>query len=272
MSELFSKLFGKKKKTLGLSLGGGGAKGGVHLGALRAFEEEGIEFDVVSGTSIGSIIGGMYARGLSWREIEAVISSAGLNDLKNLIFTRLAGGGIDEIIALATGTLEFSDLKKPFACVAVDLFSGEERVFKEGNLIKAMGASSAIAPYFRAVTIDGRQYVDGAYRNIIPCDAAVGLGADYVVGIDLSMRRETTARGKRFLDDMYPNNNVPIVNPTEAGYKACDFMLAPDLAEFSSTSFNAVGEMFDIGYFTTKENIPAIKRDLYSKGIRKLKL
>lgn len=271
MSNIFSKAFGKKDKRLGLALGGGGAKGGVHLGALRAFEEEGIEFDVISGTSVGSIIGALYARGLSWREIEGMISSAGLSDLKSFVFARLAGGGIDDIISLATGNLDFAELKKPFGCVAVDLFSGEEKVFTEGNLAKALGASSAIPPYFGAVTIDGKQYLDGCYRNIIPCDVAVSLGADYVVGIDLSMNRQSTENGKKLLDELYPNNNIPVSNPSKAGYEACNFMLAPDLSKYTATSFEAVGELFDIGYFLAKEQMPDVKKSLEEAGVRNFK-
>lgn len=253
-------MFGKSKnnKKLGLALGGGGAKGAVHLGVLRAFEEEGVRFDVVAGTSIGSIIGGLYAKGYGWREIESVIMGGGVNDVAAMFIKRVAGSGVDEMIGEIVGKTDFSDLKLPFAAVAVDLDSGEEKVFTQGDVATCMGASSAIAPYFRAVTIDGRRYVDGAYRNIIPCDAARALGCDKVVGVDLSCGRRSTANGKKILDEMYPSNGIPVCNPTQKGYSACDYMIAPDLAAFTSTDFRNMGEMFDIGYFSAKEAMPAL--------------
>lgn len=260
MSEFIKRIFGTgKKKKLGLALGGGGVKGSVHLGALRAFEEEGISFDVVVGTSIGSIVGCLYARGLSWREIEGVILNSSISDVKNLIVSRLSGVGVDGILSSAVGKLDFSDLKIPFAAVAVDLENGEEKVFTEGNLIKSIGASSAIPPYFRAVEIDGRRYVDGAFANIIPCDVARSLGADIVIGIDLSNNRKRSDRSKFFLDEMYPDNGVPVCDPSSKGYEACDVMIAPDMQEYTATSFGAVAEMFDLGYFETKKLMPQIK-------------
>ncbi|MBP5308600.1 MAG: patatin-like phospholipase family protein [Clostridia bacterium] len=273
MAEILGKIFkGRKKgKKLGLGLGGGGAKGSVHVGALKAFEEEGITFDTVAGTSIGSIVGGLYARGLSAREIEAVVLGGGLNDVKNILLSRLSGGGVDGLIGIATGKMDFSDLKIPFAAIAVDLENGEEAVFTEGDLVKCMGASSAIPPYFRAVEYGGRTYVDGAFRNIIPCDAARNLGADFVIGIDLSGGRQTNFNGKKTLDEMYPDNGVPVCNPSEAGYAACDIMITPDLSGYSATSIGAIAEMYEIGYFAAKGKMPEIKAALKEKKIRVFK-
>ena len=226
----------RKKKKLGLALGGGGAKGSVELGVLRAFEEEGISFDVVAGTSIGSVIGALYARGLSSRDIGAIISGTAIGDVAGLMMVRLTGGGLDKMIGMATGSLEFSDLKIPFAAVAVDLESGEETVFTDGELLKCIASSSAIPPYFNAVEYNGRKYVDGCFRNIIPCDAAVKLGADFVIGVDLSMNRDSNRIGLPALGEMYPVHGITECNPSAAGYGACDVMIAPDLSAYSATS------------------------------------
>ena len=259
-------LFNRKSKlTLGLGLGGGGAKGSVHLGALRAFEEEGLCFDVFAGTSIGSIVGGLCARGYSSREIEALFVGGGVNDIGKLMMAQITGLGMDGLLAKLFGNMSFDELKHPFASVAVDLASGEEAVFTDGDLAKCVAASCSILPYFRAVEIDGRAFVDGAYRNIIPCDAAKNLGADFVVGIDLSNNRQSTEKGKAQLDEAYPHNGVPVCNPSENGYLACDYMIAPDMAGFSATSFSSVSEMFDIGYFAAKESIADIKTAIERK-------
>ena len=253
-------LFHRKKKIkLGLGLGGGGAKGSVHLGALRALEDGGLSVDVFAGTSIGSVVCCLCARGYSASEIESLFIGGGLNDVGKLMMSQITGLGMDGLLAGIFGRMGFDELKHPFAAVAVDLASGEEAVFTEGDLAKCVAASCSILPFFRAVEIDGRAYVDGAYRNIIPCDAAKGLGADFVVGIDLSNNRQSSANGKAKLDEAYPFNGVPVCNPSENGYLACDYMIAPDLTRFSATSFSDVSEMFDIGYFAAKESICEIK-------------
>lgn len=262
------KLFGrgKNKKKLGLGLGGGGAKGSVHLGALRAFEEEGVSFDVVAGTSIGSFIGALYARGYSAGEIESILIGSNLDDVRSFLMARISGVGIDGILAKSTGNLDFEDLKIPYAAVAVDLASGEKVVFTDGVLSKCMGASCAIPPYFKAVEYLGRRFVDGAFADVVPCDVARELGADFVIGIDLTGNRQSSERSKRSLDEMYPNNGVRVCNPSEEGYAACDYMLTPDLVGFGATSVNAMGEMFDIGYFLAKEHMKDIKAALKKAG------
>lgn len=264
---MFSIFNGKKNNVRGLALGGGGAKGSVHLGVLRAFEEEGIKFDVLSGASIGSVAGCLYAKGLSYKEIEAFVMASGIADVKNLVVARMGGDGIDAILQKALSFMDFSEMKKPFAAVAVDLESGEEKHFTDGNLIKGIAASCAIAPYFPPVEIDGRKYVDGAYRNIIPCDVVKSMGADFVVGVDLSNYRTSNEEGKRLLDSMYPECGVPISNPSEAGYEACDVMIAPDLTPYTATSFESIGEMFDLGYFAAKEKMNEIKEKAKQKKI-----
>ena len=262
------KLFGRRKneKRLGLGLGGGGAKGSVHLGALRAFEEEGIRFDVVAGTSIGSFIGALYAHGYTAGEIEAILIGSDLDDVKSFLMARISGVGIDGILAKSTGNMEFEDLKIPYAAVAVDLASGEKVVFTDGVLSKCMGASCAIPPYFKAVEYLGRRFVDGAYADVIPCDVAKELGADFVIGIDLTGNRRSSARSKKTLDEMYPNNGVRVCDPSAEGYAACDYMLAPDLKGFGATNVGAMGEMFDIGYFFAKEHMAEIKTALKKAG------
>ena len=267
--ELFKRFLKRKnKKKIGLAVGGGGAKGAVHLGALRAFEEENIRFDMIAGTSIGSIVGALYAKGFSFREIEQVLSGCGLDDVKRLVIARLGGSNIDEIIEKATGKMDFSDLNIPFCAVTVDMENGEEADIKEGNLITAVGASCAIPPFFKPVTIDGKKFVDGAYRNIVPCDVVKNMGADFVVGTDLSGKRTTNAISKKPLDDKYPGNGVPFCNPSEKGYLACDYMICPDLNDFSATSFGEIGRMFDLGYFAAKNAMQEIKTKLKSKGFK----
>ena len=228
----FSWILKKSKQRnikIGLALGSGGAKGFAHLGALRAFEENGIEFDIVAGTSIGSIVGAFYANGYSSVDI--------LELLKRI---------------------DFSELKKPFKAVATELETGKEKVFESGNVAKALSASSSIPPFFRPVIIDGIKYIDGAYTNAIPADIVKNMGADYVVGIDLSTNKSKAG----IIKMIFPTYKSEVENPSAKGYEYSDVMLHPDLNEFSSVSVGAGSFMYDIGYHHALSFVPKIKKDI----------
>lgn len=269
----FNKFAGALKKTppkkLGLALGSGGAKGMAHLGIIRAFEEENIAFDIVTGASIGSIVGGMYARGLSSANMVSYLSDLGLTDPQKLIMYKLSGLTVEKILDRMLGGAQFDELFTPFKAVAVDIFKGEVVVLDKGSVSRAMSASSAIPPIFKAVEIDGRQLADGAYMNNVPADVAKNMGADFVVGVSLSSNMPSNNLIKAALDDMYPGNKVPLMNRAAAGEKYSDYLFTPDLTSFSSASYKKLDEMFDVGYKLAKEKMPEIKALLVKRKIRK---
>lgn len=257
----FSWLLKKSKPRnikIGLALGSGGAKGFAHLGALKAFEENGIEFDLISGTSIGSIVGAFYANGYSSVDILELLKRIDFNEFKKLFMMQIDASGLYQVIKNQLGDLDFSELKKPFKAVATELETGKEKVFDSGNVAKALSASSSIPPFFRPVVIDGVRYIDGAYTNAIPADLVKKMGADYVVGIDLS----TTTSRAGLLKKIFPTYKSDVENPKEKGYEFSDVMLHPDLNEFSSVSISAGSFMYDIGYHHALSFIPKIKEDL----------
>ncbi len=262
----FGWLLGRKKPKqikLGLALGSGGAKGFAELGVLRAFEEHDIKFDIVGGTSIGSIVGAFVADGYSSTDIiellDAVINEVLVLQIKN----RFGAGefGLKSVIDREIGDKNIEELKKPFVCIATEMISGEERVFNSGNIADALCASSCILPYFKPVAIDGEKLVDGAYSNSIPADHVRSMGADYVVGIDLFVAE---TGGASFLSKLLPSYKGVVENPREKGYENSDVMLRPDLTGYRATSFGRkeANEMFDIGYQTALEYIPKILQDI----------
>ncbi len=256
-----------KKIKLGLALGSGGAKGFAEIGALRAFEENGIEFDIVAGTSIGSIVGAFYANGFSSNDMFELI--------KNLDFSQIASfpkiinmdtASIYKVVDEAIGSLNIEDLKKPYKCVATVVETGDEHVFSSGSVALATCASSCIPPYFKPIVIDNERYVDGAYSNSIPADLVRGMGADYVVGIDL---KDYEPKESGILGKLFPTYKGKIEEPWAKGYEFSDVVIHPDLKGYSSISFRQGNEMYDIGYRTTIEMMPKIKSDiekLRSKG------
>lgn len=267
---LFSKFFKRKKPNklkIGLALGSGGAKGFAHVGVLKAFEENGIEFDVVAGTSIGSVVGAFYSAGYSATDIIELLSRIDFGEIKNLFMIKMDTFGMFKVIDREIGSLNIEELKKPFMAVATHLESGEEHVFSSGSVASALCASSSIPPFFKPVLIDGERYVDGAYTNAMPADLVKQMGADYVVSIDLS----TTDSKSGILSKIFPSYKSKVENPYEKGYANSDVILHPDLNEFSSIAFWQGAKMYDIGYHHALNFIPKIKEDIEKLGNTKIK-
>ena len=133
----FFSWFIKKKQPpkikLGLALGSGGAKGFTHIGALKAFEEHGIEFDIVAGTSIGSVVGAFYSAGYSAVDIIELLKRIDLGEIKNLFMIKMDTSGLFNVIDREIGQMNIEELKKPFRCVATQLETGKEHVFSSGS-------------------------------------------------------------------------------------------------------------------------------------------
>ncbi len=256
----FAWLFRRKPKKLkiGLALGSGGAKGFAELGALKAFEEAGIEFDVISGSSIGSIIGAFYADGYSVTDITEMIKSINPGSIMNGILMNMDMTGLKNVIDRELGEKNIEELKKPFCAVATEIESSQDKAFTSGNTAIALCASASIPPFFKPVFIDGVRYVDGAFSNSIPADYLRKMGADYVVGIDLSTRDSKP----NLLTKIFPTYESKVEIPWQKGYDNSDVMLHPDLTGFKSTSFKSANQMYEIGYRHALSFVPKIKEDL----------
>ena len=213
----------RRSRKLGLALGGGGARGGVHIGVLKVLEEEGIPVQYVAGTSIGAIIGALYATSLSAKEIEKQM----YRYLESRIFSRTQFHMAEKLakrpnlrllhrlsfffkkefvltLALArpflipkdtfrenlaflfdNAEIRIEDTRIPFAAVATDLETGEEVILREGSLIDALYASCTYPGVVESVRLKGRLLVDGGLSAMIPVKAAKLLGSDVVLAVDL---------------------------------------------------------------------------------------
>ncbi len=263
------KIFGKKPEPefkLGLALGSGGAKGYAELGALYAFEQNGIEFDMVAGTSIGSIMGAFYAAGYSVTDCIELMKNIDVSEIKNLFMIKMDTLGLFTVIDRTIGNLNIEELKKPFRAVATDLETGKEYVFESGSVAQALCASSAYPPFFKPVIVDGKQLIDGAFTNSVPADLVREMGADYIVGIDLSSH---VKGGGGLLSVIFPEFKGGAEEPWKKGYDNSDFMLHPNLAAYKSVSFSAANEMFDIGYACASEHMSEIKSGIIAAKTKK---
>lgn len=175
-------------RKLGLVLGGGGGKGSAHVGVLRVLEELQVEIDVVTGTSIGGIVGALVAAGYKAAVIEAAFREARLNRILGFDPTRMGLIGTTKIQGLMSdmlGNRRIEDLPRPFAAVTVDLISGREVHITSGRVIDAVLATSAVPGLFPPTKRDNRMLSDGGLFNNVPVDVALSLGADRTIAVDL---------------------------------------------------------------------------------------
>jgi NTE family protein len=182
----------KSENKIGYALGGGAARGLAHIGVLKVLEEHGIFPDVIAGTSIGALIGALYAGGLKAADIEQVALQV---DWKRVVFladitTPLSGliqgkRVISLLKSIMGGDSDFSHLKCPFACVTTDIRSGQQVVLRRGSLVEAVRASISIPGIFTPARIGGRYLVDGGLVNEVPVSVCREMGANYVIGVNV---------------------------------------------------------------------------------------
>lgn len=261
----------KKFKKVGLAFGGGGARGFALIGVIRALEEEGITFDYIAGTSIGSVVGAMLAYGLTSAEMEAIATKIKVKDVrKNKIpLTPSPTDAIQQIIINTVGDINIEDLKTPFCAVAVDMLTGNEVDITHGNLAKALAGSCAIPGVFSAVEFEDKLLFDGGLQNTIPADVLRKLGCDAVISVDINSTRGGGAKSTKYVDLMVASVSIMMKSNAIKGYLNSDLIIKPDLKRFSGSKVNGMLEMIEEGYKITKEMMPQIKDVLKRKKIKK---
>ncbi|MEL0638391.1 patatin-like phospholipase family protein [Marinomonas sp. TI.3.20] len=179
------------KKTVSLVLGSGAARGNAHIGVIQAIQERGYEIISVSGCSIGSVIGGVFAAGKledysEWARGLDKVRVLRMLDMSFRHGAYIKGDRFFQVISDMIGTPNIETLPIPFTAVAVDLLNQKEFWFNKGSLIDAMRASSAIPSIVAPVQLNNRVYVDGGVLNPLPIIPSVSAGADYIIAVDLN--------------------------------------------------------------------------------------
>ncbi|MBE3125290.1 MAG: patatin-like phospholipase family protein [Acidobacteria bacterium] len=203
----------KAKKSWALVLMGGGARGLAHIGVLRVLEKNGLVPDIIAGTSMGAIVGGLFAAGLSGARLTEMLGGLSLDndvdkparrnlfkrpknlfeyimlsDYKNRFFSKMGLGKEDAIetyLKSCVGDVRIEDLPIKFVCNAVDLVSGKEVLFAEGSLAKALRATMSLPLVFAPVRMRGMLLLDGGVLNSAPVEAAEKAGAEVTVLVDI---------------------------------------------------------------------------------------
>ena len=260
----------KRKIKVGIAFGGGGTRGFSHLGAIKAFEEFGIKFDYVAGTSAGSLVGAFYAAGYSFKEMYNIIKNIKEKDIrKNLIpFTTSKIDGVGDIIINNLGDINIEDLKIPFSAVAVDIKSTKEMCISKGNLAKAVMGSCAVPGVFQPVVYDDMILCDGGLQNTIPADIPRYYGCDYVVSIDVNKSRTYGTDSTKVLDVLLCSVRILMKSNAIRGYVNSDVVIKPETKRFKSTKTDGRDDMIDEGYKAAIDVMPEII-NLFKKKVKK---
>lgn len=260
------------RPKIGLVLSGGGAKGFAHIGVLKVLEEAGVKIDFIGGTSMGAIIGGLYASGYNAAQIDSVFRETDFDALLQDYIPRSSknfyGKRNDEMYALSLPfdkfrigiprsyskglynynllarlmhnvrhIRDFNELPIPFLCIATDIETGEEVLLNKGYLPQAIRASAALPSLFSPVELDGRLLVDGGVTNNYPIDELKKLGADIIIGVDV----QDDLKDRRSLKDatriLVQISNLQMMEKMNRKRKETDVYLKPDISDFSVISF-----------------------------------
>jgi NTE family protein len=180
------------KKQFPLVLGSGGARGLAHIGVIKALEENQIPVNLIIGTSIGALIGGLYASGKNINTLEKIVQEVNKIMVAKILMPKLfAPGFIDnkkviDFIKELVGDVKIENLKIPFAAVATDLISGEEVIFDKGLLVDAIMASVAIPTIFQPVFLKNHYLIDGGLSNPLPISVAKEMEAQKIIAVNVS--------------------------------------------------------------------------------------
>ncbi len=261
-------LFDRFKKNkpvfnkVGLCLGGGGARGYAHIGVLKAFEEENIDFELCVGTSVGSLIGALYCAGVTADEMREIGERLDMADIHNgnVFSPNDATKSIGKLVTDVIGDAKIEDFRKKFAAVAVDIELGKQVILDSGKAGAVVSASSSVPMFFRPVEINGSMLVDGGLLNNIPADVCRMLGADKVVTVDINPTRGGGTKKSGKIDVLKATLSIMGANASVNGLRLSDVIVAVDTSAYRSTSKEGYKEMMLAGYNSAKQKVAEIKK------------
>ena len=250
-----------EREPVGLVLGGGGARGFVQVGALKAFKEHGIDFDLCVGTSVGSIIGALYCAGVSPDEMADAAEELEFSDLHGKILFRPDDPNkIGAVVRELIGDAQMENMPKKFAAVATDLKTGKQVIMDKGSVIDAVSASSAFPIVYAPLSKDGMNLVDGGLTNNIPADVCRMLGAKKVVTVDAHGTRGSGTDGTGVFDVLKAMISIMSANASVVGLMQSDIVIAPDTSAFGAASKNGYRAMMELGYNEASKRCDEIEK------------
>jgi NTE family protein len=264
-----------KKPVVGLALGGGGARGLAHIGVLEVLQDEGIPINMIAGTSMGAIIGALYAKHRDAKLIRSAALRINRPRFTSLFDVTIPSNGflrgrriINLLHSLMGGHVQFTDLIIPFSCVATDILTGEEVVMDHGGVPEAIRASISIPLLFTISPWEHHSLVDGGLKNPVPVSVLKNKGADFIIAVNVIPDLE---RGSLWLRNNQKLNliSVAIQSFHIATYplvlqslKQADIAINPDVAHVPPGEFFQVEECIQQGMKAAATAIPLIKEKL----------
>ncbi|WP_373740055.1 patatin-like phospholipase family protein [Neisseria sp.] len=255
----------KPQAVIGLALGGGASKGFAHIGIIKVLKENGIPVKVVTGTSAGSIVGSLYASGMSPDRLELEAEILGKTDLVDLTLSTsgfIKGQALENYINRKVGGRAIQQFPMKFAAVATDFESGKAVAFNRGNAGQAVRASASIPNVFQPPVIGGRRYVDGGLSQPVPVTAAKGQGANFVIAVDISARpgRNTKAGFFSYLDQTL---NIMSTSALHAELGKANVVIKPAVLDLGSVGgFDQKARAIRLGEEAARAALPEIKKKL----------
>ena len=246
-----------------LVLGGGSAKGFAHIGVIRVLEQEKIPIHMIIGTSVGSLIGGIYASNPDSFQLEWLAYKIDKNDILDfsIIYSKMGpvqGARLEAFVEQSVKAKKIEDTKIPFYPVATDLNTGETIILEKGSLAKAIRASSSIPGIFVPVTFGKRMLVDGGVTNNLACDIARSKGADIVIAVNLSKEVKDYNIGS-VVDVIGQSVSIMMHEATKTRLKYADVLIEPETKGISMFDFTQKKELIEEGIKATKAAVPTIK-------------
>jgi len=256
-----------ERKKLGLALGSGSARGFAHLGFLKVLEENGIPIDFISGSSMGAVIGSIYACGT---DLDMIIKFAKTLDEKQYLDVMIPRKGFikgekfTDLIKLFTKNYDFSQTKIPLKIVSYNLSEDKPVIFESGKIYEAVRASMSIPGVFLPFQIDETVYVDGGVVDRVPSETVRNMGADVVVGVDVGFREgEVHPPAQNVLEVVLQAFDVMSWEIAKYKLKDADYVVAPNVFKVDPWTTKDVDECIEEGIKAGEKSLDDIKKLIY---------
>lgn len=256
---------GRPQRRLGVALGGGFARGMVHIGVLKVLEEEGIAVAAISGTSAGSIVGAGFCCGLPAAEIAEVGRHVRFKDFASWTLERGGFCTNHRLAAVLTRICpcsDFSELRIPLLVVATELLTGRPAIFRQGSISAAVRASCAYPGMFTPVEINGVLHVDGMLSYEVPTTPLKQMGVDCVLGVHLHSHWTQPASPRHFFEVIGQCFAIAQTRMSTQWATDADLLLEPNVDGFAYDDFGRTSELIAIGEQAMRAALPALKKKL----------
>jgi NTE family protein len=254
---------GQHIPAIGIALGGGFARGIAHIGVLKVLEEEGIPVRMVTGTSVGALIGAAYCSGLTIAELEEVAHKVCFTTFARWTLSRFGFATTDRMIAFLKQTLKvqtFEELRIPLGVTATDFNTGKGTVFSSGSIIDPVRASCAYPGMFLPVEIRGRWYVDGMLSHPVPAGPLREMGAERVLAVQLKGQWSKTTAPRHMFDVIGQSFAIAQDMMGTVWKGAADLVIEPNVAGFDYDDFKRAGELIRVGELAMRDALPEVRK------------